>query len=61
LEDKIMDDFELDLDSLTLRMFDDGRFKVILDGKVLYDKERTGRFPNYDVEIKGELAARVAG
>jgi hypothetical protein len=40
-------------------MFDDGRFKLIVDGKVLFDMERSGRFPNYENDVRQELASRV--
>jgi hypothetical protein len=40
-------------------MFDDGRFKLIVDGKVLFDMERTGKFPNYEDDVRRELASLV--
>ena len=52
----IVDDFEFDLSSLTLRPFDDGRFLLKVNGQVLYDKERTGKFPKYADDIKDKLA-----
>jgi len=51
----VMRDFEPDLDSLTLRPFDDGRFIVYRNGKVLFDKEKSGKFPKYDQDIKPKL------
>jgi predicted Rdx family selenoprotein len=51
----VVRDFEPDLDSLMLRPFDDGRFKVFLNGVILYDHERTGKFPKYDQDIKPKL------
>jgi predicted Rdx family selenoprotein len=59
LEANIIRDFEPDLASLTLRMYDDGRFKVFVDGQLIYDRERTGRFPNYEADVKQILSARA--
>jgi predicted Rdx family selenoprotein len=52
----IIEDFEFAISSLTLRMHDDGRFVAFADGNVLYDKERTGKFPEYATDIKPKLA-----
>jgi predicted Rdx family selenoprotein len=52
----VVRDFEPDLTSLTLRPYDDGRFVVLLNGKPIYDKDRTGRFPQYDNDIKPKLS-----
>ena len=51
----VIRDFEFDLTSLTLRPFDDGRFKVFKDGSVVFDMERTGKFPKYDQDVKPKL------
>ena len=53
----IVDDFEPQLSSLLLRPFDDGRFIVRLNGTSIYDKERTGKFPKYEGDIKPRLAS----
>lgn len=50
-------DHEEELSVLTIRPFDDGRFLVRLDGKTIYDMDRTGKFPKYDTDIKPKLAA----
>lgn len=52
-----MRNFEQRLSSLCLRPFDDGRFIVLLNGTPIYDKERTGRFPNFEQDIKPKLSA----
>lgn len=46
--------------SLLLRPFDDGRFIVRVNGEPIYDKERTGKFPKYEDDIKPKLASRAA-
>ena len=53
----IVRDFEPQLASILLRPFDDGRFLVFVDRQRVFDKESTGRFPNYDQEIKPRLGA----
>jgi predicted Rdx family selenoprotein len=55
----IVRDFELDLASIVIRPFDDGRFVVKLDDERIFDKERTGKFPKYEDEIKPRLEARA--
>jgi predicted Rdx family selenoprotein len=55
----VVRDFEPDLSSLTLRPFDDGRFVVRVNGSVVFDMERTGRFPKYPEEIKPKLEGRL--
>ncbi len=56
-----MGDFEWHLSSLTLKPFDDGRFIVSVDGRRVFDMDQTGRFPEYEEEIKPRLAARADG
>ena len=51
-----MQDFEPSIASLVIRPYDDGRFLVLLGGKTIYDKDRTGRFPKYDGDIKPRLS-----
>jgi predicted Rdx family selenoprotein len=52
----VVRDFEPELSSLTVRPFDDGRFIILLNGKRIYDMDRTGRFPNYDNDLKPKLS-----
>ena len=52
----IVRDQEEALSSLTIRPFDDGRFLIRLNGQTIYDKDRTGKFPKYDADIKAKLA-----
>jgi selenoprotein W-related protein len=44
---------------LTLAPFDDGRFEVFADGKKIYSKKATGRFPEYK-EVRAALAKQAA-
>jgi selenoprotein W-related protein len=44
---------------LTLTPFDDGRFEVFVDGKKIYSKKTTGRFPEYN-EIRTTLEKQAA-
>lgn len=53
---EIVEDFEPDISSLTIRPYDDGRFLVQMNGRTIYDKDRTGRFPKYADDIKTKLA-----
>jgi predicted Rdx family selenoprotein len=55
----IVRDFEPELSFLFVRMFDDGRFVVLLNGATLYDKNRAGRFPSYADDIKPGLASKA--
>jgi selT/selW/selH-like putative selenoprotein len=52
---QIIRDFEPDIESVTLRPYDDGRFIVFRDGASVFDKERTNRFPDYADDIKPKL------
>ena len=54
----IFRDFEEELASLTITPYDDGRFVILLDGKTIYDKDRTGKFPNYDADLKPKLSSQ---
>jgi predicted Rdx family selenoprotein len=53
----IVQDFESELTSLTVRPFDDGRFIVLVGESAIFDKERTGRFPKYQTDVKPGLEA----
>jgi predicted Rdx family selenoprotein len=55
----IVEDFESDLSSLLIRPFDDGRFIVRADGRQIYDKDQTGKFPKYETDIKPKLSSRM--
>jgi selT/selW/selH-like putative selenoprotein len=52
---EIIRDYEPDIESVTLRPYDDGRFIVFRDGAVVFNKEQTGKFPRYDDDIKPRL------
>jgi len=47
------------LRQLTLVPFDDGRFEVFVDGKKIYSKKSTGRFPEY-AEVHTALEKQAA-
>jgi selT/selW/selH-like putative selenoprotein len=44
---------------LSLAPFGDGRFEVFVDGKKIYSKKATGRFPEYK-EVKTALEKQAA-
>lgn len=50
-----MRDFEQSLRALTIRPYDDGRFIVVANGKAIFDMDRNGKFPKYEVDIKVKL------
>jgi len=52
----VVRDFEPQLSSIVLRPFDDGRFIMRVNGSTIFDKNRTGRFPQYDEQIKPRLS-----
>lgn len=56
---EVVRDFEPELSSIVLRPFDDGRFVVRRDGAVVFDKDRTGRFPRYEQDVKPGLSAKA--
>ena len=45
--------------SLTLTPHDDGRFEVFVDGKKIYSKKATGRFPEYE-EVRAGIQKQIA-
>jgi selT/selW/selH-like putative selenoprotein len=45
--------------SLTLTPHDDGRFEVFVDGKKIYSKKATGRFPEYE-EVRAGIQKQTA-
>jgi selT/selW/selH-like putative selenoprotein len=44
---------------LTLVPYDDGRFEVFVDGKLLYSKHATGQFPDYK-QVRTALEKQAA-
>lgn len=52
--DQLLDEFERIIDLLTLIPSSDGRFEVMLDDRLIYSKEETGRHPEYE-DIAGPL------
>jgi len=55
LTQKILEEFKQKVEWLQLQPFDDGRFEVFLDGKQIFSKLETHRFPEYS-EIRTALA-----
>jgi len=53
-----MDTFGQKFGSLELIPSDGGRFEVSLDGKLIFSKEETGRFPS-NKEVIDQIKSRV--
>lgn len=47
-----MQDHEDDIDSLSLIPGSGGAFEVEIDGKLVFSKHKSGRFPEYDEVAK---------
>lgn len=45
---QLLDEFESDIDELTLIVSDGGRFEVEFDGDLVYSKKETGRHAEYE-------------
>jgi len=58
LAQEIMDTFGQKFGSLTLIPSDGGRFEVSLDGKLIFSKLATGRFPE-NKEVLDQIKAQV--
>ena len=56
MTDKLISQYKARIKRLVLVPSDGGRFEVSVDGKLIYSKLETGRFPEYD-EITGQLPA----
>jgi len=55
LTDKLITELKARIKKLTLVPSDGGRFEVSIDGKLVYSKLKTGRFPEYD-EIRSHIS-----
>lgn len=53
-----MQEFERDIDSLTLVPSSGGVFEVTVDGDLVYSKNASGRHPQYD-EVATKLRSRA--
>ncbi|MBI4442092.1 MAG: SelT/SelW/SelH family protein [Acidobacteria bacterium] len=51
---KILEEFKQRIACLQLQPFDDGRFEVLVDGKKIFSKLQSHRFPEYS-EIRVAL------
>ena len=51
---KILEEFKFRIAHLQLQPFDDGRFEVLVDGKKIFSKLQSRRFPEYE-EIRTSL------
>jgi len=47
LTEKVLTEYKQRIRQLTLVPYDDGRFEVFADGKQIYSKKATGKFPEY--------------
>jgi selT/selW/selH-like putative selenoprotein len=47
LTEQLLNEYKLRLHGLTLAPYDDGRFEVFVNGKKIYSKHATGKFPEY--------------
>ena len=47
MTDKLITDLKARIKKLTLVPSDGGRFEVTIDGKLVYSKLKTGKFPDY--------------
>ncbi|MBM4254414.1 MAG: SelT/SelW/SelH family protein [Deltaproteobacteria bacterium] len=54
MTEEILSDYKQRVKSLSLVPYDDGRFEVFVDGKRIYSKKATGRFPAY-AEVRAAL------
>jgi selT/selW/selH-like putative selenoprotein len=54
LTQKILEEFKLGVRTLQLKPFDDGRFEVFADDKLIFSKLASHRFPEYS-EIRPAL------
>ena len=54
---KILEEFKQRITSLQLQPFSDGRFEVLLDGRTVFSKRETHRFPEYR-EIRAALTQK---
>lgn len=48
MADKLLNDFEDRIESLTLIPSDGGVFEVVVDDRLIYSKRRTGRHATYE-------------
>ena len=54
MTEKLITEFKSRINKLTLVPSDGGRFEVSVDGKLIYSKLKTGKFPEYQ-EIRKHL------
>jgi len=47
LTEQLLTEYKQHVRQLTLVPYDDGRFEVFVDGKQIYSKKATGKFPEY--------------
>lgn len=55
---QLLEEFEPDIDELTLIVSDGGRFEVEVDGDVIYSKKETGRHAEYE-DVATPIRERV--
>ena len=54
MTEKLITELKARIKKLTLVPSDGGRFEVSIDGKLVYSKLKTGKFPEYP-EIRGHI------
>ncbi len=57
MAEQLLEEFEHQIESLTLIPSKGGVFEVILDGSLIYSKKATGRHAEYD-EVAGPIRDR---
>ncbi len=59
MTEQLLTDYKQRIRQLTLVPYDDGRFEVFADGKQIYSKKATGKFPEY-AQVRKALEKQAA-
>ena len=59
LTEQLLTEYKQRIRQLTLVPFDDGRFEVFANGKKIYSKKATGKFPEYQ-QVRAALGKQAA-
>ncbi len=60
MTDELLNEFEPDIEQITLIPSNDGRFEVEFDGRLIYSKLETGRHAEQG-EVAGLVRQRIQG